>query len=241
MIYLVLFLSVIVSGFIGMKVSPGKTGIRLLLAFSGAFLLGLSLLHLLPEVYTETGANAGYYILTGFLLQVALEFFSGGLEHGHAHLPHSGKFPLAMLVSLCFHSFIEAMPLTAEHFHNHSSHESTITQLLAGIVFHNIPVTLVLMILLKNSGITRNKAWLILTIFALMAPAGAFTSWLAGESLSGVENVFSNLLAIVIGIFLHISTTILFEASENHRFHFYKLVVIIFGLILAATGDLIFK
>jgi hypothetical protein len=37
------------------------------------------------------------------------------------------------------------------------------------------------------------------------------------------------IMAIVIGIFLHISTTILFESSSNHRFNFMKMVVIVIG------------
>jgi hypothetical protein len=41
------------------------------------------------------------------------------------------------------------------------------------------------------------------------------------------------LLAIVVGMFLHISTTIIFEASENHRFNLVKLLSIIVGVTLA--------
>jgi hypothetical protein len=40
-------------------------------------------------------------------------------------------------------------------------------------------------------------------------------------------------MAVVIGIFLHISTTILFESSENHRFNLQKFVVIILGTLMA--------
>jgi hypothetical protein len=43
------------------------------------------------------------------------------------------------------------------------------------------------------------------------------------------------LLAIVVGMFLHISTTIIFEASENHRFNLMKLVSIIVGVALAVV------
>jgi uncharacterized membrane protein YdcZ (DUF606 family) len=41
------------------------------------------------------------------------------------------------------------------------------------------------------------------------------------------------LLAIVVGMFLHISTTIIFEASENHRFNLAKLASIFVGVTLA--------
>lgn len=39
-------------------------------------------------------------------------------------------------------------------------------------------------------------------------------------------------MAIVIGIFLHISTTILFESGSDHRFNLYKIVAILTGGLL---------
>jgi len=40
-------------------------------------------------------------------------------------------------------------------------------------------------------------------------------------------------MGVVIGIFLHISTTILFESTENHRFNSIKFIVILLGAGLA--------
>ena len=39
--------------------------------------------------------------------------------------------------------------------------------------------------------------------------------------------------ALVIGVFLHISTVILFESSEGHKFNLRKLLVIIVGIVIA--------
>jgi hypothetical protein len=39
-------------------------------------------------------------------------------------------------------------------------------------------------------------------------------------------------MAIVIGIFMHISTTILFESEEGHKLHSRKLAAIIIGTAL---------
>ena len=49
---------------------------------------------------------------------------------------------------------------------------------------------------------------------------------------------FFALMAIVIGIFMHISTTILFEASDVHRFNFAKLLAIVAGTGLGVAGAL---
>lgn len=49
---------------------------KLLLSFSGAFLLALTLFDLLPEVYHHLDAKlTGLYIMFGILLQIILEFF----------------------------------------------------------------------------------------------------------------------------------------------------------------------
>jgi hypothetical protein len=39
--------------------------------------------------------------------------------------------------------------------------------------------------------------------------------------------------ALVIGVFLHISTVILFESTEGHKFNLRKLLVIILGIVIA--------
>jgi zinc transporter ZupT len=81
---------------------------------------------------------------------------------------------------------------------------------------------------------TKAKSIIWLIIFALMAPLGALTSWsLTQLSIAPGQEFYIKLLAIVCGIFLHVSTTILFESSENHRFSIYKFITIVIGIILA--------
>ncbi len=63
-----------------------SVGTKLLLAFSGAFLLTLTLFDLLPEVYHHLDVKqTGLFIMCGILLQITLEFFSEGVGHGHRH------------------------------------------------------------------------------------------------------------------------------------------------------------
>jgi zinc and cadmium transporter len=208
-----------------------KQVLKLLLAFSGAYLFALCMLHLIPEVYHSTSANIGIYILIGFFLQVALEIFSEGIEHGHMHIHKNRKqaFPLALILGLCIHSFLEGMPLV-QNF----SDEKVRNSLLAGIILHHIPVAIALMSMLLDSGIKKSSALFYLMLFACMAPFGAIASTLISEgAISNLSSYFDKIMALVIGIFLHISTTILFESSEEHRFNYYKLVTILFGAGLA--------
>ncbi len=92
--------------------------------------MGMTIFHLLPEVYHEAlhtheehsdfGDKAiGVWIVVGILLQIVLEFFSHGAEHGHFHSPAKGlqtHFPWGLFISLSIHSLLEGFPL-----HEHSN------------------------------------------------------------------------------------------------------------------------
>ena len=93
-------------------------GYKLLLTFSGAFLIGMIFLHLAPEVYGSLQLGIGWWVMGGFLLQVLLEWMSKGAEHGHIHPNDGGKIPLTIFISLCLHAYIESMPLGGSHHHD---------------------------------------------------------------------------------------------------------------------------
>ena len=216
---------------------PNK--LKLLIAFSGAYLLSITALHLLPEVFTgdDRGAYFGSFVLVGFFIQVMLEYLSGGIEHGHAHTHRSAGLPVGLMIGLCLHAFLEGMPLgggDAGHSHHGHSHSHGLEPLLMGIVLHKYPVAMVFLAMLLNSGLAKAKAFGLLAVFAAMAPLGTL---LSGVEMVGQYNRES--LAIVIGIFLHVSTTILFESSEGHRFNAYKMMAIAAGLALSAAGMLL--
>ncbi len=231
---ILLFGTVILSG--GIFFFIGKTShrfLKLLLSFSGAFLFAISVLHLMPEVYSNSGASIGVWIMVGFLIQILLELFSEGIEHGHIHIHKRAKnsFPATMMISLSLHSFLEGIPLSfvISEDHNHSHSHS----LLYGIIMHHIPVAFALMSMLTSSGISKKASFLFLILFAAMAPMGAFTGiFLHDSSISEIAATYDKIMAIVIGIFLHISTTILFESGADHRFNIYKLIAIVTGGII---------
>ena len=225
--YLLLFLSVIISGMSVLFINISNKNLKFILSFSGAYLFAISVLHLIPELYLAHTPNIGIYILIGFFAQILLEFLSEGIEHGHIHV-HKHKhahnaFPYAMMIGLSIHSFLEGMPLANLSTDSHSS-------LLTGIVMHNIPIAMALMTMLLQSNINKTRAIILLIVFASITPIGTFTSYAIGENLIGNFSVyFDKIMAVVIGIFLHISTTILFESSENHRFNSIKFIIILLG------------
>lgn len=223
--YILLFLSVIISGLSVLFINISGKNLKLILSFSGAFLFAICALHLIPEIYLSGTPNIGIYILLGFFAQILLEFLSEGIEHGHIHVHKHAEhaFPYAMMLGLSIHSFLEGMPLANNDIHSHNS-------LLTGIVMHNIPIAMALMTMLLKSHISKRTAILWLVVFALVTPLGTFTSYAIGENIIGnFSSYFDRIMAVVVGIFLHISTTILFESSENHRFNFIKFLVILSG------------
>jgi len=229
LLYSILFAGVVVSGSVVMFAKINSKTLKLILSFSGAYLFAITVLHLIPEVYEGSSASIGVYVLAGFLIQIFLEFFSEGIEHGHIHL-HNHKeraFPVTMMFALSLHSFLEGMPLAGPW-------NETRQSLLFGITLHNIPIAIALMSMLMQSHISGTKAFAWLIVFALMTPLGTFFNSLLGETIS-TEEFSKKIMGVVIGIFLHISTTILFESSEHHRFHFIKLAVILAGMGLAVA------
>lgn len=203
--------------------------LKLILSFSGAYLFGITVLHLLPDVYQNDKSHVvGLFILGGFILQILLEQFSQGIEHGHIHLhSHDKSFPWGIMISLCLHAFLEGMPLTAENNE----------QLVFGIALHHIPAAFALGSVLLGQNINKNKTFIYLVIFAAMSPLGYIFSFsLSNRSINSLGNYYPYIMGIVIGIFLHISTTILFESSVDHKFSIKKTVAVLLGVAIALLG-----
>lgn len=201
--------------------------IKLSLAFSGGFLLAIAFIHFLPELYHDHNTVIGIWVLAGFLVQLLLEYLSGGIEHGHIHVHAPRKIPYALLFSLSVHSFIEGIPLAdmthGVDLHPGHHHES----LLLGIVLHQLPVAIALMTLLRLTQLTSRQCWTILILFGLMTPLGLITGSVIDTGF--MSEYMDYLLALVVGMFLHISTTIIFETNENHTFNLVKLTAILLG------------
>jgi hypothetical protein len=72
-----------------------------------------------------------------------------------------------------------------------------------------------------------------------MTPAGYLLSdSISRGSIGDIDAYFDKIMGIVIGIFLHISTTILFESSVDHHFNKKKTVAVLAGTAIALAGFL---
>ncbi|WP_019949271.1 ZIP family metal transporter [Hymenobacter aerophilus] len=239
-----LFLTVLGAGWLTRFVpTAGTVWMKPLLAFSGAYLFTLTVTHLLPEALElRPGHQVGYFVLAGFFGQMVLEVFSQGVEHGHVHhhpehSGHVGQVPFMLLFSLAIHSFLEGSilikdPLAGDVNHNFYA-------ILTGIALHHIPAAFALMALLRLRLGSFRRALPYLLLFALAGPAGiVLSNYVVLDQLLG-SGLYAALLGLVAGNFLHVSTTILFETSPDHRLNVRKLLATLAGLLLALAVDVV--
>jgi zinc transporter ZupT len=217
--YLLPLFSVLIGYILALFLKPkSKTTLKLLLAFSGSFLLSLTVMHLLPEVYESHDHNIGLFIMLGILFQIILEFFSKGAEHGHVH-GHAKMYqmPWLLFISLCIHAFLEGFPVSHHH------------DLALGIAIHHFPIAIILTMFFINSKLNKTAIFIFMITFAIMTPLGTVVS----DYLPILNTYYPQITAVVIGILFHISSTIIFESSEGHKFNIAKISMIVIGIILA--------
>lgn len=232
LVYIFPFFAVILGYVLAFYFTPkNKKQIKLLLAFSGSFLLSLTVMHLLPGIYLSElnehshsdshehiHSSIGIFIMLGIIFQIILEYFSKGAEHGHVHgHDKMNHIPWLLFFSLCIHAILEGIPINKD---NHLAY---------GIAIHHFPIAMILTIFFKNAQLNSKAIFAFMITFALMTPLGT----LVAEQLTFFENIEKQLVGFVIGILFHISSTIIFETSEGHKFNLAKLLAIAFGILIA--------
>ena len=217
--YLLPLLSVLIGFMVALWFKPkGKKNLKLLLAFSGSFLLSLTVMHLLPEIYEKGDPKMGIFIMVGILFQIILEFFSKGAEHGHVH-GHDKltQMPWLLFFSLCLHALLEGFPVGHHH------------DLAIGIAIHHFPIAIILTTFFLNAELNKTALFLFMLSFAVMTPLGTLVS----DAFPLLNQYYTQITAVVIGILFHISSTIIFESSEGHKFNIAKISMIILGMVLS--------
>jgi zinc and cadmium transporter len=226
---IILIIAPLIGGGVALYIEPGKHGLfKLALSFSGAFLFAISVMHFFPVIFSSGKSYMGAFVLLGFFLQLLLEQLTKGVEHGHFHEhddEHSPSFFYSVMIGISIHAFFDGVPVFSdEHFHN--SHA-----MLWAISAHKIPEGFALATLLIMIKARRNLAIILLLLFSLTAPAGT----LFADYLSRINTEYIQILfAIVGGLMLHVSTTILFESETGmHHFSRRKIIAVVAGALLA--------
>ena len=220
-----------------------------LLAFSGSFLLSITLLHLLPETFEDLGHRAGVFILAGFFIQLLIQRFTHGVEHGHTHVhaedpnhhhshhthTHIHTIPLySIVLGLSLHAFMEGLPLGFNY-----RFEATQTSLYLAVAAHKLPEAMLLTsLVLGFKG--RKQALLMLIVFSMITPFASMLADILGKKYFSMSNIVMWIVPIVAGVFIHIATTIFFESgTKQHLLTRQKVLAILLGIGLGLTTILL--
>lgn len=219
LIYLLPFFAAVIGMFLAYLIRNAFSSVfKLVLAFSGALLIGIIFLKMLPHIFSaNVEIQSGLFILIGILLQTIIEMFSQGVEHGHAPSRTSrGTYTVTLIIGLGIHSFFEGIPL--KEYPN----------LLWSIGIHKLTIGFVLFLVIWFSELSVYRKLAFLFIFSIMTPLGSMAAGLT--LLTSVKHI---LIPISVGMLLHVSTQIIFEQGDSHRFDLRNLVSIILGMGLA--------
>lgn len=190
-----------------------------LLILSAGFLIALTVTELFPEIYKGDSHTMGLWILGGVLLQMILENLTKGFEHGHMHHTTQDVFPAGLALGLFLHAFLEGIPL--------SGIDRLDAPYLLGILVHNVPISFLMGAFMLNGAGRKKGFWKIFLLFSLASPLGM----LLGNSIDAVYHHY--IIALVAGVFLHISSVIIFESNKQHKMDWKKLMLVIGGIALA--------
>lgn len=250
---LILFLVPLLSGLLMFLVPSGRThNFKLLLVFAGAYLFGITVVHILPELYIQNREIEliGLFVLAGFFLQQVLEYFTSGIEHGHIHTHGHGDHPhdhgephhqqisaFVLLGALCVHAFLEGAMLAEPASGMRVNYD--VNAILLGIALHRAPAAFALMTVLSFQLRGAKRALPHLIFFSLAAPMGLLISAYLIDVEILTASVLTYVYAVVCGNFLHISTTIVFESSPGHKFNGKKLTIAVLGALVAVAVEYI--
>jgi hypothetical protein len=126
--------------------------------------------------------------------------------------------PWLLFISLCIHALLEGFPVAHHH------------DLAYGIAIHHLPIAIILTTFFLHAQLNKTALFLFMLTFALMTPVGTLLS----DKLPILNQYYAQITAVVIGILFHISSTIIFESSEGHKFNVAKISMIILGIALAS-------
>lgn len=252
--YVLLFLSSVLSGCLLFSFDGKSKILKYISVFGGAFLMAVCFVHLLPEAFeaAETACHTevlpcehslahnhahehhnhfpmGGFVLLGFILQLLLELLSKGAEHGHVHNADEtsvhGNYISALMI-LCgvsIHAFLEGFALISDGVVNYS--------LLAGVIIHNIPISMVIVSSFLKAGCSKVVSICYLSVFALMGVLGS----VSGTSLSFVQQHGGEIMCFVVGILLHVSVSTLFDSGESHKYNFVRFAIVLSAFALACV------
>ncbi len=205
-------------------------------------MLAVSLVHILPEALHET-PYAIYAFIGGFLLIYLIEEILTPHAHDHAHGDHAHEDPhehydhvaLVSWIAIFIHTLFDGLGIRAGF--GLSPEIGYIV--LVGVAIHQIPVSLSLAAIFRESKFQKRVQLIFLILFALAAPIGFMLSDLI---LSGISPLFTGLAtALAGGSLLYVATADLLPMIHSQTQKKYTTVGLFLIGCLLMTGVKFFE
>jgi len=197
-----------------------------LMLFSGAYLLTVTLAGVLPEAVSQT-KSVWLFVGVGYLIQLVLDTFSKGVEHGHIHDTKNLQLT-PLYIALWLHAFLEGMPLAMLNDEYH-----IIFNYLAGLALHEIPAGFILAYILFKKADRKTLTAGLIVLYASAIPIGYSVSTIIKQTSWYKPDYKYIILALCSGILLHIATTVISENFIHHSFNKKKWIAFAAGLGVA--------
>lgn len=209
-----------------LKRSISEKNVTFGLAFSGGFLLTISILNIMPECLKEMPVWGPALIAGGYFFVYIMEQIFAGHAHNTLHAPHGGH-PLigalpcddknvqirfaaaaAATVGLILHSFFDGAAITAAV----STHAEIGWLTFFGVALHKIPEGFSLSVIVLSCTGNRARAFRFAAGLGLASLLGSIATLAAIPLVAGIEKV---VLSVAAGMFFYISATDLLPATTR--------------------------
>ena len=255
-------LASLAGGWVLLVIRPTHTRLQLATSFVAGLMLGIALLHFLPDAAEQLHSvdRTASWVLGGFLVMFFLQRFfhfhhhdtpEGDPEdcdahehvHDHEHHAHTLADKSAQQLSwvgtalgLTLHSLFDGLALAASVAAGAQSHAKLAGLGVAMVVILHKPFdALAISTLMTASGSSRFSRHLLNTLFSLVSPAGAVLFYLGASQFADSNGVLLGCaLAFCTGTFLCIASADLLPELQFHSHDRFKLsIALLLGLSVA--------
>lgn len=212
----------------------GQQFLNTLIALGAGSMLAVSLVHIFPESIAKT-SSAVFAFVSGFVAIYLIEELLTPHKHDHKHGDHAHEDPhehfdhvaLVSWWAICVHTLLDGVSIRAGMW----LWESVWYAILLGVAAHQIPVSLSLAALLRESKFQVKIQFILILLFAFTAPIGYALSNLV---LSWVSQIMVGLAAAFAGgSLLYIATTDLLPVIHSTSRNKYLTVsAFVMGVVL---------
>ncbi|MFA6080097.1 MAG: ZIP family metal transporter [Candidatus Gracilibacteria bacterium] len=209
--------------------------LHLLVALGGGTMLSVALVHILPESL-ETNPVAIYAFIGGFIAIYLIEELLTPHHHDHTHGDHTHEDPhehlhhviIVSWIAILLHTIFDGVGIRA----GMSLSPVLGVSILTGVAIHQIPVSLSLASLLRQSHFQIKTQIILLLIFAFAAPLG----YLLSDIFIPSKNIFfvGLLTAFAGGSLLYVSNVEflpMIHAQSSRKMKYITMALFIVGVV----------